>query len=157
MILKDGGERPDQAGSPAPYIFGLFELRAGRVASSETASILSFVAAASALKVIHVLFTGANMPGPNDGIALAHHATKYWPDVSLVVTSAVPHPKERTLPVGCRVIGKSYDHEGRQAPAGAGTGLADDRAAEVGDGGSVAGICQVNRKEISAACGREPG
>ncbi len=58
---------------------------------------------------IHVLFTDVNMPGPMDGIALAHHASKHWPTVALLVTSAVPHPKERALPVGCRFVGKPYE------------------------------------------------
>ncbi len=41
-------QEPDQAGAPAPYIPGPFALGAGRVASSDTASILRFVAVASA-------------------------------------------------------------------------------------------------------------
>jgi len=58
---------------------------------------------------IHVLFTDVNMPGPMDGIALAHHASKHWPTVAILVTSAVPHPKERVLPLGCRFVGKPYE------------------------------------------------
>ncbi len=57
---------------------------------------------------IHVLFTDVNMPGAMDGIELAHHASRHWPKVALLVTSAVPHPKERVLPAGCRFIGKPY-------------------------------------------------
>ena len=57
---------------------------------------------------IHVLFTDVNMPGPMDGIALAHHTSRHWPKVALLVTSALPHPKVRALPVGCRFVGKPY-------------------------------------------------
>jgi hypothetical protein len=58
---------------------------------------------------VHVLFTDVNMPGPMDGIGLAHHAAHHWPGVALMVTSAVPHPKERTLPRGCRFVGNPYE------------------------------------------------
>ncbi len=60
---------------------------------------------------IHVLFTDVNMPGSMDGIALAHHASMHWPSVALLVTSAVPHPKQRVLPAGCRFLGKPYESE----------------------------------------------
>ena len=60
-------------------------------------------------EAIHVLFTDVNMPGPMDGIELAHHTAKHWPTVALLVTSAIPHPKERALPPGCRFLGKPYD------------------------------------------------
>jgi DNA-binding response OmpR family regulator len=57
---------------------------------------------------IHVLFTDVSMPGDLDGIGLAHHASTHWPDIALLVTSALPQPKDRGLPVGCRFVGKPY-------------------------------------------------
>jgi hypothetical protein len=35
---------------------------------------------------IHVLFTDIQMPGTMDGLALAHHASKHWPWMGLLVT-----------------------------------------------------------------------
>jgi CheY-like chemotaxis protein len=40
---------------------------------------------------IHVLFTDIQMPGPMDGLALAHHTSKNWPWIGLLITSARPH------------------------------------------------------------------
>src|SRR5271165_1406307 len=39
---------------------------------------------------IHVLFTDIQMPGAMDGLALAHHTSKHWPWIGLLVTSARP-------------------------------------------------------------------
>jgi hypothetical protein len=40
---------------------------------------------------IHVLFTDIQMPGAMDGLALAHHTSKHWPWIGLLVTSGRPH------------------------------------------------------------------
>jgi CheY-like chemotaxis protein len=41
---------------------------------------------------IHVLFTDIQMPGAMDGVALAHHTSKHWPWIGLLITSARPSP-----------------------------------------------------------------
>jgi CheY-like chemotaxis protein len=57
---------------------------------------------------IHVMFTDVSMPGDLDGIGLAHHAAQQWPDIALLVTSALPKPKDRALPTGCQFVEKPY-------------------------------------------------
>ena len=59
---------------------------------------------------IHVLFTDIQMPGTMDGIALAHHTSKHWPWVGLLVTSALPHPDRTIFPEQSRFVGKPYQH-----------------------------------------------
>ena len=41
---------------------------------------------------IHVLFTDIQMPGTMDGLSLAHHTSKHWPWIGLLITSARPRP-----------------------------------------------------------------
>ena len=60
---------------------------------------------------IHVLFTDIQMPGAMDGLALAHHTAKNWPQVALLLTSARPRPHRRNLPEKCRFLAKPYRHE----------------------------------------------
>ena len=55
---------------------------------------------------IHVLFTDIQMPGTMDGIALAHHTSKHWPWIGLLVTSALPHPDHATFPEQSRFVAK---------------------------------------------------
>jgi two-component system, response regulator PdtaR len=59
---------------------------------------------------IHVLFTDVQMPGPMDGLALAHHASKQWPWIGLLITSGRlgPH-RESSLPQTSRFLAKPYD------------------------------------------------
>jgi two-component system, response regulator PdtaR len=59
---------------------------------------------------IHVLFTDIQMPGTMDGIALAHHTSKHWPWIGLLVTSALPHPDRATFPERSRFVAKPYQH-----------------------------------------------
>jgi two-component system, response regulator PdtaR len=47
---------------------------------------------------IHVLFTDIQMPGTMDGLALAHHASKHWPWIGLLVTSARPRSDGTAFP-----------------------------------------------------------
>jgi two-component system, response regulator PdtaR len=60
---------------------------------------------------IHVLFTDIQMPGPMDGLALAHHTSKNWPWIGLLITSARP-PPHRTVffPAKGRFVMKPYRH-----------------------------------------------
>jgi CheY-like chemotaxis protein len=58
---------------------------------------------------IHVLFTDIQMPGTMDGLALAHHTSKHWPWIGLLVTSARPHPDRAAFPEESRFLAKPYD------------------------------------------------
>jgi CheY-like chemotaxis protein len=59
---------------------------------------------------IHVLFTDIQMPGTMDGIALAHHTSKHWPWIGLLITSARPHPDHAAFPKQSRFMAKPYPH-----------------------------------------------
>jgi DNA-binding NtrC family response regulator len=57
---------------------------------------------------IDVLFTDVNMPGPINGMELAHFVRRHWPRIALLVTSGkVPAAAER--PLGSRFLQKPYD------------------------------------------------
>jgi CheY-like chemotaxis protein len=58
---------------------------------------------------IHVLFTDIHMPGEN-GLALAHHTAKHWPNVALLLTSARPRPAQ-PFPKKSRFLPKPYRHD----------------------------------------------
>lgn len=59
---------------------------------------------------IHVLFTDIQMPGSIDGLALAHHTSKNWPRIALLITSARPHPDRAKFPEKSRFLAKPYRH-----------------------------------------------
>jgi CheY-like chemotaxis protein len=59
---------------------------------------------------IDVLFTDIQMPGVMDGLGLAHHTSKHWPGISLLITSARPHPDRTVLPQKSRLLPKPYRH-----------------------------------------------
>lgn len=59
---------------------------------------------------IDVLFTDIQMPGAMDGLALAHHTSKNWPRIGLLITSARPQPARATLPEKSRFLTKPYHH-----------------------------------------------
>ena len=59
---------------------------------------------------IHVLFTDIQMPGSMDGVALAHHTSKNWPNIGLLITSARPQPNKALLPQKTRFVAKPYQH-----------------------------------------------
>jgi two-component system, response regulator PdtaR len=58
---------------------------------------------------IHVLFTDVQMPGTMDGLALAHHASKQWPWIGLLITSGRRQPHWESLPQTSRFLAKPYD------------------------------------------------
>jgi two-component system, response regulator PdtaR len=60
---------------------------------------------------IHVLFTDIQMPGTMDGMALAHHTSKHWPWIGLLVTSAQPRPDCAAFPEQSRFVAKPYQHQ----------------------------------------------
>ena len=57
---------------------------------------------------IHLLFTDIHMPGPMNGLALAHHTSKKWPKIALLITSA--RPDRIKLPEKSRFLAKPYRH-----------------------------------------------
>jgi DNA-binding LytR/AlgR family response regulator len=59
---------------------------------------------------IHVLFTDIQMPGTIDGLALAHHTSKHWPWIGLLITSARPRPDRAAFPEESRFLAKPYQH-----------------------------------------------
>jgi len=61
---------------------------------------------------IHLLFTDINMPGPMNGLELAHHVRRTWPAIGLLIASGQGRPLFEDLPVGSRFLPKPYhpDH-----------------------------------------------
>ncbi len=59
---------------------------------------------------IHVLFTDVQMPGTMDGMALAHHTSKHWPWIGLLITSARPRLDHTAFPEQSRFVAKPYQH-----------------------------------------------
>jgi two-component system, response regulator PdtaR len=58
---------------------------------------------------IHALFTDIHVPGPIDGLALAHLSRRTWPWVQLLVVSGRAKPAAHELPEGARFLGKPYE------------------------------------------------
>jgi CheY-like chemotaxis protein len=58
---------------------------------------------------ISVLFTDINMPGPQDGIALAQEFHRQRPDVHLIMTSGHERPGLAEIPPDGRFLPKPYD------------------------------------------------
>ena len=58
---------------------------------------------------IHVLFTDVVMPGPMDGLMLAHHTRHHWPWIDLVVTSGFVAGGLEQLPADAQFFRKPYE------------------------------------------------
>ena len=58
---------------------------------------------------VHVLFTDVQMPGPMDGLMLAHHVRRNWPWIGLVVTSAYATWGLERLPANTQFFRKPYE------------------------------------------------
>jgi hypothetical protein len=43
-------------------------------------------------------------------VALAHHTSKHWPWIGLIITSARPRPDRTALPKQSRFVAKPYRH-----------------------------------------------
>lgn len=73
--------------------------------------------AASALQIlearpeIRVLFTDVQMPGEDDGLALAQKVYERWPHVLLLVTSGGIELTHEDIPDDGRFVAKPYDAE----------------------------------------------
>ncbi len=59
----------------------------------------------------HVLFTDVHMPGPMNGLALAHCAARNWPWLSLLIASGRARPDLAALPSRSRFVIKPYSHD----------------------------------------------
>ena len=61
---------------------------------------------------VHVIFTDVHMPGPIDGLMLAHLVRRHWPSIGLLVASGRGNVDAGALPEGSRFITKPYrlDH-----------------------------------------------
>jgi DNA-binding NtrC family response regulator len=60
---------------------------------------------------IHALFTDVHVPGPMDGLALAHLSRRSWPWVGLLIVSGRAKPAAHELPDGARFLAKPYETE----------------------------------------------
>jgi DNA-binding NtrC family response regulator len=90
---------------------------------------------------VHVIFTDVHMPGPMDGLVLAHHVRRHWPSIGLLVASGRGNVDAGAMPEGSRFIPKPYhlDHvvhhirELRALPISAGPFVACPRSADATD------------------------
>lgn len=57
---------------------------------------------------ITLLFTDVVMPGPIDGLALAHEVRRRWPGVKIIIASGRVTPDPAQLPDGARFLEKPY-------------------------------------------------
>ncbi len=58
---------------------------------------------------ISVLFTDINMPGKDDGLALASQVHDARPDIQLIITSGRERPTPAAIPDDGQFIAKPYD------------------------------------------------
>lgn len=58
---------------------------------------------------IHVLFTDIHVPGAMNGLELAHHASRQWPWIALLITSGKANPRLEEMPPESRFLPKPYD------------------------------------------------
>jgi two-component system, response regulator PdtaR len=71
--------------------------------------------AAEALEVLEslspfvtALFSDIHMPGPLDGLALASHARRRWPNLGIVLASGRAMPTTTDLPARCHFLRKPF-------------------------------------------------
>jgi CheY-like chemotaxis protein len=60
-------------------------------------------------EAIDVLFTDIRMPGPMDGLELAHRVRERWPWVAILIASGNIFVSRDELPEGARFLPKPYD------------------------------------------------
>jgi DNA-binding NtrC family response regulator len=58
---------------------------------------------------VTTLFTDINMPGPFDGLSLAHQVFRLRPNVQLILTSGRDAPALADMPAGVCFLPKPYD------------------------------------------------
>ncbi len=59
-------------------------------------------------QAIVLLFTDVQMPGSQDGFALARETARHWTHISIVVASGLARPGPNDLPDGAHFIGKPF-------------------------------------------------
>lgn len=108
---------------PAPYALVVDDdalIRMDAMSILEVAGFRTFEAAdpdaAMAVLTEHhrqivLLFTDVEMPGFNNGFALARDTARQWPHISIVVASAQVRPGPGDLPDGARFLGKPFSAE----------------------------------------------
>jgi len=78
-------------------------------------AVLEAADAVTALRIlgnrpdVRVVFTDINMPGPLDGMDLAHEAHERWPKLRLIVTSGNYQLRDSDIPNDGRFFAKPYD------------------------------------------------
>ncbi|TNC05414.1 response regulator [Methylobacterium terricola] len=55
-----------------------------------------------------LVMTDIRMPGPSDGLALAHAVRARWPEMGIIIVSGRVFPTPAELPRGAHFIGKPY-------------------------------------------------
>jgi two-component system, response regulator PdtaR len=74
----------------------------------EASSAVEAIRILEARPDIHLVFTGAEMPGTMDGIELAHYIRDRWPPVKLIIVSAGVTIDTKGLPRGAKLFPKPY-------------------------------------------------
>ena len=80
-----------------------FVLQAGHAV--EALELLSTYAARTSL-----MFTDIEMPGPVDGLQLAHHVRSRWPWIALLIASG-KNPLKAKMPPLCHFLAKPYSED----------------------------------------------
>ena len=60
---------------------------------------------------VTTLFTDINMPGPLNGLSLAHRISQLRPNVRLILTSGRDSPRESEMPAGGHFLAKPYNYQ----------------------------------------------
>jgi CheY-like chemotaxis protein len=75
----------------------------------EAANAGQGIASLEADSSIRLVLTDVDMPGSMDGLKLAHHVSRQWPPVRIIVVSGKVVPKPGELPPDARFLGKPYE------------------------------------------------
>ena len=81
-----------------------FDLEVAQAGSAEEA--IDHLRAESG--AITVLLADINLPGPMDGLALAHRVSVVWPSISVIVTSGGPALNATALPPRATFVAKPW-------------------------------------------------
>ncbi|MFX0541512.1 response regulator [Roseovarius sp. S4756] len=57
---------------------------------------------------IGILFTDVDMPGSMDGLELADHVRKHWPEIDIIIASGIVDVDRTELPDGAAFFPKPY-------------------------------------------------
>lgn len=78
-------------------------------------SVMACDSADKAIAILHdrqdvrLVFTGIEIPGPMNGLALAGHIEATWPKILILITSKSTAPCKEELPEKVRFVVKPYD------------------------------------------------